>query len=121
MKTKIENTIKNLAEKKKNGYLPETKEEICKNCIELIKQNENIFKIALFELLKTNNEKNIILELPKEIFAEFEDIFVFSKEEQLDLLLTVIKITTFWALRKSVCEIFNVNESEFENKYIKNV
>ncbi len=121
MKSKIENTIKTLAEQKSNGYLPSSKEEIYNNCITLIKENENIFKIAIFELLKTNNKKNIILELPKEIFAEFKDIFVFTKEEQLDLLLIVIKIATFWALRKSICEIFNIDEFEFENKYIKNM
>ena len=87
MKIRLEDAIKNLAEKRKNNEFPKTKEELYKNCINFLKENENIFKIALFEFLKTNNGINIITELPKKIFNEIKDIFEFSEKEQLELIL----------------------------------
>lgn len=121
MKIRLEDAIKNLAEKKKYNDFPKTKEELYKDCIEFLKENENIFKIALFEFLKTSKGINIITELPKKIFAEVKDIFEFSEKEQLELILIMLKITTFHTLRKSLCEKFNINETEFEKLYMENI
>jgi len=121
MKIRIEDAVKTLAEKRKNGNFPKTKEELYSNCIEVIKANENIFKIALFEFLKTNKGTNIITELPKEVFTEVQDIFVFSKKEQIELILLLIKMTTFWTLRKSLCEKFDINENELEKMYMEGI
>ncbi len=92
-----------------------------KNCISLIKENESIFKIAIFEFLKTNGCVNIITELPKELFDEVKDVFEFTEKEQLKLILTMIKITVFHVLRKSMCEKFNMEECEFEKMYMEEI
>lgn len=121
MKIRIEDGVKNLAEERKNGYFPKTKEELYRKCIEFVKANESIFKIALFEFLKTNKGTNIITELPKEVFSEVEDIFVFSEKEQLELVLLVLKMATFWTLRKNLCEKFNIDEISLEKMYMESI
>ncbi len=121
MKIRLEDAVKDLAEKRKNNKSPATKEDLYKNCISLIKENESIFKIAIFEFLKTNGCVNIITELPKELFDEVKDVFEFTEKEQLKLILTMIKITVFHVLRKSMCEKFNMEECEFEKMYMEEI
>ena len=107
MKIRLEDAVKDLAEKRKNNKSPATKEDLYKNCISLIKENESIFKI--------------ITELPKELFDEVKDVFEFTEKEQLKLILTMIKITVFHVLRKSMCEKFNMEECEFEKMYMEEI
>lgn len=123
MKECLEYAIKDFAEKTKNNEFPKTKNELYEICINFVKEkeNENIFKIALFEFLKTNKGINIITELPKEIFAEVKDIFEFSEKEQLRLILIMLKIITFRAVRKSLCENFSISEEELEKMYMENI
>lgn len=121
MKLKIEEAVKEVAERRKSSGCYETKDELYEKCIDFIKRNENIFKIALFEFLKTNKGINIITELPKVVFSEVENIFVFSEREQLQLTLLVIKMTTYYVLRKSLCAQFNVEETELEKMYMESI
>lgn len=118
MRIRIEAAVKNLAEERRSGEIPKSKEEIYKKCISLVKENENIFKIALAEILK--NQKgltNIIIDLPKEVFLEFDDTFHFSEKEQIELILLCAQMTLFSILQKSLSEKFEFSEEELQKIY----
>lgn len=112
MKVKRELAIQSFMEDKNINKEELTKEYVYSACRKFILENQDIFRIALFECLKTNDGTNIILELPKEIFEKLEGIVEFSKEEKIRLIITVIKTTMFFSLSNILCENFNVSEEE---------
>lgn len=117
MKSKRDEAVNTFIEQNENGEINITKDEIYKGCISFITNNQNIFRIALFEFLKTSSGTNIMLELPKEIFAKFEDMCQFSKEEQLKLIITVIKTTLFVSVSDNLCSMFDVSVEELKKLY----
>ena len=93
------------------------KEDIFGRCALFVKENKDIFRIALFEFLKTNSGTNIILELPKKAFEEFEILFEFTKKDQLRLIATILRTVMFSSMCDNLCEVFDVSEKELEEIY----
>ena len=101
---------------KEKGYSA-SKEDIYRRCVGFVEENKDIFRIAIFEFLKTGTGTNIIMELPNEAFKAFESIFTFTKEDRLRLIVTIIRTTIWLALCDNLCESFDISEDELRKMY----
>jgi AcrR family transcriptional regulator len=121
METCLEDVIRKLALNRKNGISSKTKEEFYVRCRQEIKQQKDIFKIALAEILKGNLSSNIICELPTKIFEEFDDIFTFSPEERVEIILMTINIIAFDTLKENMAKATSLKTEELEKIFLNNL
>lgn len=115
MKLKRDEAITKFKEKAKAENSEITKESVCNQCISFVTENRDIFRIALFEFLKTNTGANIILEMPKSVFTELKDVIELTKEEQIKLVILVIKTTIKTAVSENLCDVFEVSKEKLED------
>lgn len=121
MQIRREEAIQSFMEKSERGEILKSKEELYKACIAFINENQKIFRIAIFEFLKTNIGTNIIMELPKEVFSRFGSVFEFTKEEKVSLIVAVIKTIMFSSICQNLCHNFDISQDELKTIYNKNI
>ena len=94
-----------------------SKDDLFKRCISFVHENKDIFRIALFEFLKTSTGANIILELPNEAIDKFSSFFEFTKEDRIRLIITIVRTIMFFSLCDKLCEGFDISETELEKMF----
>lgn len=121
MKRSIENTIKELAERKSRGETPADTRQLLESGTELIKKEEDVMRIALSEALKSESNCDLICELPIAIFEEYNAIFHFSNRERLLLILFAAKLITFSTIKGKISRLLSIDEHELEKIFSENI
>lgn len=99
----------------------ENRVNIANKVFEIMEKENDVFKIALIEGLKNNSDQNMIFNLLKSIFEEYDNIFEISNEDKSVVLILCLSFVVFSSLKNKMSESFNIDinelESIFKNKF----
>lgn len=99
----------------------ENRVNIANKVFEIMEKENDVFKIALIEGLKNNSDQNMIFNLLKSIFEEYDNIFEISNEDKSVVLILCLSFVVFSSLKNKMSESFNIDinglETIFKNKF----
>jgi AcrR family transcriptional regulator len=121
MKESVENTIEELAEKKRNNIKPQTTDELFEEAVSIIEKECDVLKIAVSEIFKKNGKTDLIYDLPMAIFEEYKDVFDFTNRSKVLFILFAVKVLAFGSLKEKLKETLNMSEGEIDEIFKSNV